>query len=256
LYKNEIIVVLTIGKVGSQSIYFTLKKKTNKHCFHIHCLSKNGIQRQIQFHKEYDKGRIPPNVRSAQFFRKKILNYSKSIYYIIIIRSPIDRLISAIFQHQDKFKIKNFSSTHEPNYLETIDMIQFKISQKGVENEFDIWIKEEIEETLGIDIYKQKYNEEKGYNIFQNENKNLLVMKMERLNTDFANALKVFLNTNQELILESHNIGDEKEYKKEYQLVKNNLKIERLIIENFINTKYFQHFYAGQEEELYRKWGK
>ncbi len=256
LNKKEPIVVLTIGKVGSSSIYHTLKDSTPYQCFHVHCLSKNGIERQIQFHNKYDKGKIPPNIRVAQVFQNKLLNHSQNIYYIVIVRSPIDRLLSAIFQHYDKFNIKHFTSTHEENYIKAIELIESKITEKGVQNEFDIWIKEEIQETLGIDIFSQPYNEEKGYNIYKKENKNLLLMKMERLNTDFTSALKIFLNTEQEIILDQHNVGNEKEYREEYRLVKNNLKIEEAVVENFTKTKYFQHFYTGQEEELIKKWSK
>ena len=56
--------------------------------------------------------------------------------------------------------------------------------------------------------------------------------------------------------LEPHNIGEEKEYKEEYKLVKKHIKFEKGIIENFINSRYFQHFYAGQENEMIKKWSK
>jgi len=254
--KKEALIVLTIGKVGSSSVFQTLKKETSKHCFHIHSLSLDGLQRQLNFHRKFDKGRIPPHIRLAQFFRNKILKSKKDIYFIVIIRNPIDRIISAIFEHQDKFKIKKFRSINDQNYLDAIELIEFKISEKGVENEFDIWIQEELEETLGIDIYSQQYNQEKGYNIYKFKNRSMLLIKMERLNNDFASALKIFLSTQQEIKLEAHNISNEKEYKEEYSLIKNNLKIDKKIIDNYTNTKYFQHFYAGQEEEVLIKWGK
>jgi hypothetical protein len=254
--KKDIILILNIGKVGSTSVYKTLKKQSSSHCLHIHRISEIGMKKQIDFHLKYEKNNIPPHIMLVKFFRNKILNHNRKLDLIVIIRNPIDRFISYIFQHHAKFKIQPFFSTECENYKKAIEIINQKILEEKAWDEFDEWFKEEVFETFDIDIYKQEYNEEKGYNIYKNGNKSLLLLKMERLNNDFASASKIFLKLEQEIVLEPHNIGEEKEYKEEYRIVKTNLKFERKIIENFINSKYSKHFYAKQEAEVFRKWSK
>jgi len=255
IIKKDMIIILNIGKVGSTSIYKTLKKHTKSHCFHVHRLSEKGLKKQISFHLRYDDD-IPPHIMIVNFFRNKILKNDRELNLIVIIRSPIDRFISYIFQHHSRFKIQPFLSTDSENYKKAIEIVIQKISEEEAWHDFDKWFEEEIYETFCIDVYEQPYSEKIGFNIYKNGNKNLLLMKMERLDTDFTNALKIFLDTPKEIKLEQHNISSEKEYKEEYNLVKNHLKFEKVIIENFTKTKYFQHFFAGQEEELFRRWSK
>lgn len=51
-------------------------------------------------------------------------------------------------------------------------------------NQEDKWFRSEIENFLGIDVYSQEFNNEKGYSIYYNErNQNSLVSKIE--NTKF-----------------------------------------------------------------------
>ncbi len=260
LYKSisnkQPLLILTIGKTASTSVYFSLNRQTSYHCFHLHSLSEKGINKQIKFHTDYDKGRIPPNVRIAQFVNKKLLRFKGNLPVVVIIRNPIDRLLSAIFHHFDKFNINSFSSDSDKNYLPALNLIISKIEEEGVWDELDIWIQEEVNEVLGIDIYSQIFDETKGYNIFNNGKISLLLLKMENLNNVFTISMQSFLNSQTHIVLESHNVGDDKVYKDEYQIIKKNLKIDKKILEKYTATKYFKHFYAGEEEKLYNRWSK
>jgi len=254
--KKEIIVILTLGKVASTSVYFSLIKQTKKRCFHIHCLSKKGIQRQLEFLKKQNNLKIPPHIRIAQFFRNKILTHRGPIYYIVIIRNPIERLLSAIFEHWENFKFEKFTDVEDKNYKNTIEKINDIFQEENVSNEFDVWIQEELNENLRIDIYSQFFDEEKKYNIYENGKDKLILIKFEDINKIFTKSMKIFLGIEENIMLESHNVSNNKEYKNQYNIVKENFKISKEIIEKFINSRYFQHFYSGQEEEIFKKWSK
>lgn len=254
LQNKEPVIVLTIGKAASTSVYHSLSNQTSYHTFHIHCLSKSGLHRQIIFHKEHDSGRIPPNVRVAKFFRKNLLNFKGNLKIIVIVRSPVDRLISAIFQHYERFKLDSFKTEKDKGYFRTLEFIKHKVEQNDVWNEFDVWFQEEINQSFGIDVYSKPFDTIKKYNIYKQGNVSLLLVRMEDLNTVFSNAMNEFLNTSSTIALEYHNVGEKKDYRSEYSLIKKNLKIEREIINKYVQTKFFKYFYSGQEDELIKKW--
>jgi len=255
-HKKEILLVLTFGKSGSTSIYNSIKNKLDKNCFHIHALSEVGLNRQKLFHIVNENGLIPVGVRVANFVNFILKHNNKKLYIIVAVRNPIDRHLSYVFHHADKFNIPKFNNAADPNFNIAIDIVHNKFVESEVYNEFDTWIQDELLQNFNIDIYSQGYDESKGYNIYNNNKISLLLLKMENLNNVFTNAIKEFVGAKNEIKLETSNVGEDKLYNEEYKIIKNNFKIERNLLEKFTSTKYFKYFYAGEVEKLYNRWSK
>jgi hypothetical protein len=118
------------------------------------------------------------------------------------------------------------------------------------------WFKNEIETPFNIDIFSEPYSEEVGYTIYRNGKVTLLLMKMETMTNAFDNAIKDFLNTNEKHSLNIRNVGEDKIYKESYKLIRENYKIEKSIIEEIVESKYFTHFYSKQKDLMYKRWSK
>ena len=56
---KPLVIVLTFGKVGSSSIYYSLKKQLTNRIFHIHYISDKGIDASWKKHKTSSRKSVP-----------------------------------------------------------------------------------------------------------------------------------------------------------------------------------------------------
>ena len=241
--KNPPIVILTPGKVGSSSVYYTLKEKLkNNNIFHIHFLSKEGIKRAKQIHLNSDRKSLPLHLITSELLFNKLIKYDKQVKVITIIREPISRSVSSFFQNLDFYK-----DSIEDSKLAVNESKAVKIIEKDVSNsvlDINKWLNFEIKENFNIDIYNKKFPKEK-YVIFKNKKVDLLLLKMEDLDDVFTNSTKYFLDEKEGIILENHNIGEKKYYSSTYQKLKNNINIDYTTLKKIKSSKYYTHFYAN-----------
>ena len=125
-FNKSAIVVYQMGKVGSTTVYYSLKKQLPlTPVFHVHCLSENTLKEQEKSY--YKIGKTPRDVkhlRQGKFLNEQLNKFANINWKIVtLVREPIIREISIFFQQRDR----NF-----PNGINTIDIIsiiQKKISK-------------------------------------------------------------------------------------------------------------------------------
>ena len=122
-FKKPPIIILTPGKVGSSTVYKTLKKSQKNSIYHIHRLSKKGIRNSEIEHLESDRNSRPLHLIIGKQLRKKLDEYKDEIKVITIVREPISRAISAFFQNTEFYKSeveKNSLQIDEEKALELL----------------------------------------------------------------------------------------------------------------------------------------
>jgi hypothetical protein len=246
------IIILTPGKTGSSSVYFTLKKVFKMYnVFHIHYLSLNSIDNAKQNHLVSDRKSLPLHLIVSELLLNKIKNYKGTLKIITILREPVSRSISSFFQNIDFHK----------NSLEELNLIinesrALKIIERQISSSVDDvnnWINLEIKENFNIDIYENKFPNKK-YIIFKNQNVELLLLKVEDLDSVFENATKEFFNLRKGLSLINYNIGSEKYYSNQYETIKNKIKLSDENIEKIFSSDYILHFYKNDVKKLTDKY--
>jgi hypothetical protein len=241
--KNPPVVILTPGKVGSSSVYYTLREKLKKNnIFHIHFLSKEGIKRAKQIHLNSDRKSLPLHLITSELLFDKLKKYDKQVKVITIIREPISRTVSSFFQNLDFYKDSIEDSKLALNESKAVNLIEKKISNSVLD--INKWLNSEIKENFNIDIYNKKFPKEK-YVIFKNQKVDLLLLKMEDLDDVFTNSTKDFFDIKEGIILENHNVGEKKYYSRQYQKLKNKINIDETILKKIKSSKYYTHFYAN-----------
>jgi len=249
------IIILTPGKVGSSSVYSTLKNETQNQVFHIHNFSEEGIKKSEIDHLTSNRKSKPLHLIVSKILRKKLSNYKGKLLIITIIREPISREISSFFQNTELHK-----DVLENRKLEIdIDKAQTMLSQ---ELESDIckslkeWFDLEIYNNFGIDVFSTSFDYEKKYSISQGKNTSHLLLKMEDLDEVFPKAIQEFLNIDQPIHITSTNIGDKKHYANIYKDIKGNIKLKPQKIDQIVNSDYFQQFYAQDQTKILKKWAE
>lgn len=223
LHNDEMILIYQPGKVGSRSLYWSIKSY-GKYVLHSHVL--RGI--------EYEEDTL-----------QKLLE-QKSAKVISIVRDPIGRRISEMWQNIPS--VNRYSA--KVNFAE-IEQYYFG---EGFENlEFD-WFHEELESVLGIDVYNYSFSQKEGYSLIKNNNIQLLIMKVEQLNT-LEGVIGDFLGISG-FKLQNKNISAQKRYRFAYQSYIDGFVLPKERLRQiYYENQYVNYFYTKEEiDRFYNKW--
>lgn len=235
---KDVFVVLTPGKVGSSSVYKTLKKKlVNAYVFHIHFLSEKNIDEGIMFHKNSLRKSIPNHFINSRILNYIFFNQSKRIRFIILFREPVDRYISDAYQNFNRV----ISKLDKKNNNKIIDNINIGLSKMEHMDYLENWVEDELNVNLGYDFFQNSKLDKSGYFIDSNNKYDFLFMKMESLNSDFNNASKLFFD--KKINLENANISTNKKYNNEYKLSKTKINLSQQTIHKMKTYKYTNMIY-------------
>lgn len=182
--KNDtnIYLIYTMGKVGSSSIYHSLKKqKPYSEIYHVHFLSKNYLDNILPkehkiFHSSIPKGR---DILSAINQRPK-----SRIKIITLTREPVGRSISELLQ--------NWKHIYDDIESVPHDELKKHIESKPYNYTLE-WFDKEFKEYLNFDIYQHKFDKEKGYETYKHGRFDILCIKLEKLNSVYEKAFLDFL---------------------------------------------------------------
>jgi len=211
-----------MGKVGSKSVFHTLKPLVNEPIVHCHYIMNNI--------GNYNKATAD-----------NILSYNGKIKIITLIRDPITRNISAYYHN-----MKNMINKNDPC---TIDYISNTFYKKYNHDCPLLWLNIELYKLTGIDVYDYPFDKEKGYQHYENDKYQILLITLENLNKCWTEILKFAnIDTNNRLI--KQNAGNSRiHYGIPYNTVKNHIisNMSNEYVNKMKNSKYYQHFYKKNE---------
>jgi hypothetical protein len=264
LNNSSVIFVYQMGKVGSVSTYLTLKKKLpDQAIYHIHNLNSE------HFSKIWEAMQLAQHYHAFTFGHSCITKYlsehieeikgQKSIKIITGVREPIARNISWFFQIIDCACVfPEFFIKYEKGLITMDDIIKKFWSQNFVYGKQYDWFEEELEAVFGIDIASIDFPKEKGYAIanFPDRNIELLVLKLEKLDSCLKEALETFLeveNLNCER-LDPADFLDENDYLI-YENLRKSLTFSDEYLEEIYDQPLVRHFYTDEEINKFKlKW--
>ncbi|MDE7430534.1 MAG: putative capsular polysaccharide synthesis family protein [Lachnospiraceae bacterium] len=189
IHDDEIILIYQPAKVGSSSIYKSIKNH-NRYALHCHTLLEAG------------EG-------SDDLYR--LLNL-KSGKIISLVREPVARRISEMWQgivYTYRYDVGvNFS-----------DVEKWYFDGEFWNTEFE-WFYQEMKTVFKIDVFEHPFDKEKGYSLIKQGNIELLLIKMEKLN-ELEDVIGEFLDIDG-FQLSNENIGKRKAYRYAFQSYKEN----------------------------------
>lgn len=250
--KKPPILILTPGKTGSQSVYYTLKRKfKNYHVFHVHNLSDTGIKKSIEAHLSSKRGSVPLHLIVSQILNDKLKDYDGAIKIITLVRDPISRSISSIFQNIDMYSEKITNKYLEINEKVLLDNLRKNIFFSA--DQLEDWVYREIETNLYINVLNEDGFPDKGFKIYSKNKVELLLMRMEDLDHCFKDAIKGFLNLNKSVELCNYNVSEKKYYKTQYTQIKEKLLLTEVDIRKVFSSKYMKTFYSDRSMKFFIK---
>lgn len=259
---EEKVIVYTMGKIGSTTVEKSLKALRKMPVYHIHVLTPDGIDRADKIYEEsFERRRkIAFHVLESQYLRKQLDKGLKGKKWkvVTLVRDPIAKNVSSLFENLDL--ALDYKYEDKVKYLKTEDIIEElgEIFLKKFDNHDKplTWLDLELKPVFGIDVFSSEFPRSKGYKIYEAENVDLLLLRLENLNQCACEAFKEFLDVS-ELNLIRANTGGNKDYGDIYRNFLDSVSLPDSYVNKMYTSKYMRHFYSQEEIEAFKaKWHK
>lgn len=256
--KHPPVLIYQMGKVGSSTVYHSLQQAHIVNpVYQIHFLNEKNIQKVIASYYQKAGILLPKHFFVSRALIKKIKKMSGGrIKLISLVRDPIARTISDLFENTNLFS----NNLPDQNGQDREKALKRYLEDlfAGFEEQKDYastWFDQEMKPVFKIDVYDHPFDHQSGFQIIRKENIDLLILKMEVLSTTFDPAIRLFLNTSENVRLLNSNVGNLKSYSSQYQQIKNSLVIPEETCRKIYSTKYGRHFFDEPAiHALIEKW--
>jgi hypothetical protein len=119
-----------------------------------------------------------------------------------------------------------------------------------------LWFDRELKSRFGVDVFAHSYDFERGWVIVSNRQVVALVTRVEDLNRSLIAGLGQFLDKElPDARVENANAGQVKWYAGTIRSVKSSYNVSPDVLDSVVRTKYFQHFYGRETEDIRSRWG-
>ncbi len=247
---NVPIIVYQMGKVGSTSVFNSIKAAGVKSIYHVHRMYPENI---ISLENALSKKNIaiPKHLETGIEIYQNIISKSKEAKFITLVREPVERNISAFFQNFCEFMGEGF--VEEKISIEKI-IWSFKVKY---DHRIPLdWFDIEPKRTLGIDVYEYNFNPENGYQVLKQGPFEMLLLRTEISDDKKADCISRFIGE-PNLKIKRSNLSQDKNYSKAIERVKNTIALDKDFIYGMYNNKFVKHFFSKEEiERLTNKWLK
>lgn len=205
---GSIILVYTIGKVASKSIYDSIREK-NSNVFHVHYLRRN--------HRSFE-------IRLMNYFIK---NTKKEIKVIVSYRNPINRNFSSFFE------------IYKEVYGTSVNTVKLQKLQEQFLSDFPHyeilnWHLNELQEAFGVDIFETPFVGD--HKSFKKENVSILVLKSEIID-EIKNVIIGRHLDIPNFELKNSNISRDKEIAEKYLAFKNTTSYPKNMLTKFKDSE-------------------
>ncbi|MCP3851077.1 MAG: hypothetical protein GY694_12685 [Gammaproteobacteria bacterium] len=248
-YYNPVL-VYQMGKVASETIYYSLKKVSGINVFHIHRLNPENILKVKEEHLK--RGDAAPNEEENLYLYENVIKSPKvSIKIITLIREPISRNISAYFQN-----LKSFEGMSDAyNILEVEKLISSFIEKYNHIVPLE-WFNIELYPTTGINIYKYNFPKNLGYQVIEEAPYHLLIMKHDLDDKIKERCIEDFLGIDS-FSISNFNEASKKNYAEAYGNFLDSIKLSNQYINKMLSSQYARHFYSENElKKISERWQK
>lgn len=262
LSRSKIILVYTMGKVGSTSLYKTLAKlspdQLDANVHHVHYLSHEMLSRAEHHEKQsYRKlRRISHHLLAGRQINKKIKTkpgLKKQLKIITTVRDPVALDISSFFESFYSYRKFDYDRLASLPPADLADKLQALFLKNISGDRWLKWFDRELKSVMGVDVFATEFPKSQGYGIYQGYPPTL-VLKLEHMDSCIKRAAREFLGVDG-LNLIHANVGEDKPYADAYRKFKKMIRLPQSYLYKMYTSKLVTHFYDSDEIEIFRqKW--
>jgi len=222
------IVIYSVGKTGTSTIHASLKAaRLKRPLFHVHRLTEASIKEALEF-QEHRPNQPSATLRQSIFLAKRLASIGDKVNerwdIISLVREPVACAISAYFQSIDRW-FPSLMDTFQEGRTDIPVLIQTFLDKYSHDWPLS-WFDKQIRQTLGVNVYQSEFDRVKGFSIYRGDLANVLVLRLENIDSSAKNALETFLNTTI-IDLVNANVAESKDYAQIYRRFKTEIRLPR-----------------------------
>lgn len=244
------VIVWQMGKVGSRTIVDTLHEKGYPGAvYHVHVLSDTLVfdgevyrRSKLLGNDEYLR-----NIALREFFES---TQDRCWKIITLVRDPVARNVSAFFQNLSLY-VPGVDGNENMDAFGVDRVIEIFFSEFDHDRPL-VWFDEEIAGVAGIDVFKDPFDTVNGFKIYGDEDRTVLVIRLEDLERSGAEALSAYLDYPVDSLVVS-NTADTKGYRMLYREFLSRVSFPVDYLDRMYDSKFCRHFYTDTERERMRQ---
>ncbi len=243
------ILIFTMAKVGSLSVYSSLKSQRNNPLFHIHSLDEREERKHIKMCRRHG---IYPGSRTPVFMlNRELIKLNKPFKVISLFRNPIERNISAFF---DSFELH--MGMRAENYEGGMETLEDAFHKKLNHNYAISWYEEQFKKGLDIDVFAETFDSEKKYKTIEKGTISVLILSSE-LDDQIKEELIDNFTKKSGFKLTNVNVTSSLKHASLYDKFKKHIRFSDAYLDHQLNSKYVRHFFSQKDiDQLREKWKK
>ncbi len=232
-------VVYTMGKVGSSTVSTSIKK-AGLACLDVHFWEKPRILDHLTTAFADPADMVPEHLLDS-FLARNARKRQGRLKMISLIRNPIMRNISAVFQNLPATSAKDFDQAMERlrTYLLTTP---------------DHWFMKDFLPTTGVNVFAMNFDRDADHYKWTTNAFDILLMKLEMPDERKSALLEEFLD--HPVKLKRANEASSKSYYEVYRrIIENPALVRPTFVEECLSLKYYKKFYTDDDaRELAKKY--
>ncbi len=231
-HNKPLVLVYQMGKVGSQSVYYSLLGEGYFPVIHFHYI--RDLRKQ-KFH-EY-------------LWLRFEMAKDATIKIITMVREPVARNVSS-FAHD--FPLY-FQGGMQDYSLEELGKMYYEWDRHydGIR-----WFDDEFLKSTGVDVFLQPFDQEAGFSTIESGRLSILLLKSEIDVSIQERCIAEFLDI-PKFRLRICNTSADRAYKQNYKDFVKYIKFDRNYLDTQYDSKYCRHYYSEREVAGFReRWSK
>jgi hypothetical protein len=253
---GDIILVHQMGRAGSMTTVNTLRASgVSTPVFHCHWLNQETIRQRMAWLDGKKDSLQPLNIRVSRRIAEELNTAGtgrRRWKLVSVFREPIGRNVSAFFLSIQVF-VEDFFQRYPRGELSNEQLLSAFL-EKFPHDEPLEWFDREVRDVFGLDVYEHEFDPDQGYRVIRHGNTDLLLIKLETLNSCYRDAFGDFLGVDVSDLKQTHVTEADPAYSM-YKDFAQQLKLPRHYVDRMCQSRYMKHFYSSTERDaLLRRW--
>jgi hypothetical protein len=245
------VLVYQMGKVGSQTVYHSLKNAGIPNpVLHLHFLSED-LPGHIDTHVKSGVS-VPYHLQLGVAVRQHLIeNADVACKIISLVRDPIAFTVSDLFQNPYFASGEIVDTNGKINAEEARKFFEDELRRPETFDYVDQWFDREVKRVFGIDVYQYPFDSKRGFTAYKKKNVDLLVIRLEDLSAVGPHVIAKFLGMTSPLRLINANVRDKMAESHEYRRVLHEIRIDAVLCREIYDRRYTRHFYNREMIEAF-----
>lgn len=256
--RDPILLVHQMGRAGSMTVVNSLRTAGfSAPVFHTHWLNPETVRGRLSRLKHLPERRHPLNIRVSYRISQTLAHEgvgSRDWTLVTVFREPVARNISAFFLGLRGY-VEDLDRRVALGTLD--DSCLLEVFLKDFPHHLPLtWFDREVRDVFGCDVYAAPFPVERGYKVLRSGQVNLLLVKLEKLNSCYREAFTEFLGVSVDRLVNTHR-GENDPLRSLYERFTRTVVMPNDYLDRMYSSDFARHLYSAAELDGFRaRWSE